>query len=339
MRLDFFSDNSAGACPEVMAALAAANYGFAAPYGRDEVTASAVARIRELLSCDTEVRFLPSGTAGNALACAMLCRPFEAVVAHQSAHIMTHEAGAPGFLGSGLGLMGVPGASAKINPAALRRAIASSDAGNGQPLAALSLTNATECGTLYTLEEMRVLSDMARSHGLGVHLDGARLANAAAAGLDVTALASSGIDVMVLGGTKAGATLSDALIIFNRGLTHHLDARMKQMGQLPSKGRMLAAPWLGLLEIGEDGIQPWLRHAAHANAMARKLAALMPFPIAHTVQTNAVFAQMPECAFQRLLEVGWKASRTRDGSVRFVCSWAVTGTAVEQLGEALRTLT
>ena len=164
-----------------------------------------------------------------------------------------------------------------------------------------------------------------------MHLDGARLANAAASGLDVKALKDLDIDILIVGGTKAGMPPSEAVVLFDKGLSRRFDARLKQAGQLPSKGRFLAAPFIGMLESGA-----WLERARHANAMARKLAALMPFPARHPVQANALFVDMDEGALQRLRQLGWFVYRFTDGTVRFMCSWATTPEAVEELGEALK---
>jgi threonine aldolase len=289
--------------------------------------------VRTLLDADAEVRFVASGTAANAIACATLCRPFEAVLAHVHAHICTDETGAPGFFGHGLGLIGLPGASGKIDPAALDAALGQPDAPHQQSAAALSLTQATEYGGVYTQGELTRLTGAARAAGLPIHLDGARLANAVAAGFDIKALRGLGVSLLIIGGTKAGMPLSEAVVLLDASLSRRFDARLKQAGQLPSKGRFLAAPWIGMLETGA-----WSARAAHANAMAKALAARMPFPLAHPVQANAVFVDMDEAALARLQAKGWFVYRFIDGSVRFMCSWATTLEAVEALGEALKAI-
>jgi threonine aldolase len=330
-RQDFASDNTAPVAPEAISGLIRANAGPAPAYGEDPFTAQAAEMVRALLDADAEVRFLASGTAANALALSMLCRPFETVLAHEEAHVTTGEAGAPGFMGGGLAVAGLPGASGRIDPAALAGALAAPDSAHRQGPAALSLTDATEYGTLYPPEDLARLVRTAKAAGLGVHLDGARLANAVAAGLDLKTLGRMGVDVLVMGGAKAGLPPSEALVVFDKALARRLDARLKNAGQLVSKGRYLAAPWVGMLEDGA-----WRRHAAHANAMARRLARLMPFPIVHPVEANAVFAALDEAALTRLHGESWLAHRVADGSVRFMCSWATTGEAVDELGEALR---
>lgn len=331
LRYDFASDNVAGAMPEALDALVAANAGFAAGYGADEVCAQAADLIRALLDADAEVRFTASGTAANALTLAALAAPHEAVICHEHAHIASDETGAPGFFGSGLGLVTLPGASGRIDPAALAQTLAQPEVSYHQSPAALSLTNATEYGAVYSEAGLGALIEPAKAAGLKVHLDGARISNAAAAGFPLKRLKALGVDIAVLGGTKAGSTPSEAIVLFDRTLARRFDARMKHGGQLVSKARYLAAPWIGMLETGA-----WTARATHANAMARKLAALMPFPVSHPVEANGVFATMDQPALKRLRGKGWQAYRFIDGSVRFMCSWATTEAAVEELGEALK---
>jgi threonine aldolase len=314
-----------------MEAVLAANTGYTSGYGTDAVTAKAADMVRELLDADAEVRFVASGTAANALSLAALCRPFEAVLAHEHAHVCTDETGAPGLFGHGLGLIGLKGPSGKIDPAGLEAPLAAPDVSYRQPPAALSVTNATEYGTVYTPDEIRALTAPVKAKGYGVHLDGARLANAAASGFDLRAIKDLGVDLLVVGGTKAGMPPTEAVVILDRALARRFDARLKQAGQLPSKGRFYAAPFIGMLGTGA-----FLRHAAHANAMAKKLAELMPFPVAHAVQANGVFVEMEEERLAALHASGWFVYRFLDGSVRFMCSWATTEAAVEELGEALR---
>jgi threonine aldolase len=332
-RYDFASDNTAPATPEAMAAIVAANSGFTAGYGADVVSTRAADLVRGLLDVDAEVRFVASGTAANAISVAALARPFEAVLAHEQAHVCTDETGAPGFFGQGVGLIGLPGASGRIDPAALAAVLDLPDVSYRQPAAALSLTNATEFGTVYSVDQMARLIQPVKARGYGVHLDGARIANAAAAGFELKRIAALGVDLFVLGGAKAGMPPTEALVILDPGLARRIDARLKQAGQLPSKGRFYAAPFVGMLENGA-----LLRHAAHANGMAARLAAAMPFRIAHPVEANALFVEMDAPTLERLHAAGWFAYRFLDGTVRFVCSWATTEAAVDELAETLRGL-
>ena len=332
-RYDFASDNTAPAAPEAIEAMVAANTGFTSGYGTDAVSAKGADAIRALLNTDAEVRFVTSGTAANAICLATLCRPFEAVLAHEHAHVTTDETGAPGFFGHGLGIIGLAGVSGKIDPAALERPLGAPDQAHWQAPAALSLTNATEYGTVYSAQALRALIDPVKARGFGVHLDGARLANAAAAGFDLTAIEGLGVDMLVIGGTKAGMTPTEAIVMFDKSLARRFDARLKQSGQLPSKGRFYAAPFIGMLDTGA-----FVRHAAHANAMARRLADAMPFKVNHPVEANGVFVEMDEPTLARLHAAGWFIYRFLDGSVRFMCSWATTPEAVDELVACLETL-
>ena len=329
-RYDFASDNVAGAMPEVIDALSRFNGGFEAGYGADTVSARAADLIRRLLDVDAEIWFAASGTAANALTLATLAQPHEAVVGHEHSHIATDETGAPGFFGSGVGVIGLPGPSGKINATALTTALAGKDSPHHQSAAALSVTQATEFGGVYAEADLAALVSPARSRGLKIHLDGARLANAVAAGFDPLAIKRLGVDVVVLGGTKAGSTPTEAIVLIDRTLGRRFGARLKHGGQLTSKARFLAAPWIGMLEGGA-----WSTRAAHANAMARRLADAMPFRINHPVEANGVFVEMDEAALTRLRDAGWFVYRFIDGSVRFMCSWATTPEAVDELAATL----
>ena len=330
-RVQFASDNTAGAAPEAIESLVRYNSGATSGYGTDTVSAKAADAVRAFLDADADIRFVGSGTAANAISLATLCRPFESVLAHEHAHVCTDETGAPGFFGHGLGLIPLGGASGRIDPAALDRALTVPDASYRQSPAALTLTQATEYGTVYTVDAIKTLTAKAKARGLPVHLDGARLANALAAGFPVTALKDLDIDLLVIGGTKNGMTPTEALVIFDKGLSRRFDARLKQAGQLPSKGRFFSAPWIGMLETGA-----FLRHAAHANQMAQRLAAGMPFKIRHPVEANGIFVEMDDAAHQRLIAEGWFVYRFTDGAVRFMCSWATTPEDVDALIHSLK---
>jgi len=337
MRYDFGSDNTAGMAPAALQALVAANEGHARSYGADDVTARAADLIRQRLDADAEVRFVFSGTAANAIALSMLAWPHEAVLAHHAAHVCTDETGAPGYFGQGVGLIGLPGFSGKIDPTALKAALEEPEVGHRQPPAALSLTQSTEYGAVYSEEELRHLIEPVKLRGYGVHMDGARLANAAAAGFDLKEIARLGVDVLVFGGAKAGALCAEAIVMFDRSLARRVDNRLKQAGQTASKARFLAAPFVGLLESGA-----WESGAAHANLMAQRLADgvadMSPFVLAHPVEANAVFVRMPAQTHERLNGKGWACYRFDDGSVRFVCSWATSEAAVDELLADMATL-
>jgi threonine aldolase len=332
-RYDFASDNVAGAMPEALDALARFNGGFEASYGDGGVCERAAELIRDLLDVDAEVRFAASGTAANAVSLAALAAPHEAVLAHELSHVATDETGAPGFFGAGLGITPLAGASGRIDPAALARALTLEDSAHHQSPAALSVTQATEFGAVYGEADLAALTGPAKAAGLKAHLDGARLANAVAAGFDPKAVGRLGFDILVLGGTKAGATPTEAIVLLDKSLSRRFGARLKHAGQLVSKARYLAAPWIGLLENGA-----WRAGAKHANAMAARLAAAMPFPLRHPVEANGVFVEMDEATLQALGRTGWAAYRFLDGSVRFMCSWATTAEAVDALAETLNGL-
>ena len=330
MRYDFGSDNTAGMAPSAVDGLVRANEGFASAYGSDEITARAADQIRQRLDADADIRFVFSGTAANAIALSMLAHPFEAVLAHNAAHVCTDETGAPGFFGQGVGLIGLPGFSGKIDPLALKAQLDEPEVGHRQPPAALSLTQATEYGAVYSEEELRHLIEPVKALGYGVQLDGARLANAAAAGFDLKDIPRLGVDVLVFGGAKAGANCAEAIVLFDKTLARRLDNRLKQAGQTASKARLLAGPMLGLLESGD-----WEAGGAHANLMAQRLAegiaSRSRFVLAHPVDANAVFVRMPAEAHARLQALGWACYVFHDGSVRFVCSWATKAEAVDEL--------
>jgi threonine aldolase len=330
-RYDFASDTAAGAMPEALEALGRFNGGFMGGYGEDAVCARAGDLIRALLDADAEIWFAASGTAANAVSLAALARPFEAVAAHRHSHVIVDEAGAPGFFGAGLGLIPLPGPSGLMDPAALATLLAGAEEAQRQSPAALSLTHATEFGALYGEAALADLIGQARSAGLAVHLDGARLAHAVAAGFDPKTLARLGVDILVLGGSKVGAPPTEAIVILNKALARRFGPRLKHGGQLTAKSRFLAAPWIGMLETGA-----WVTRAAHANAMARRLAALTPFPVVHPVQTNGVFVAMDPATLARLAAAGWAAYRFVDETVRFMCSWSTTPEGVDEFGAVLR---
>lgn len=332
-RYDFASDNVAGAMPEVLEALTRFNGGFEAGYGGDTVSARAADLIRGLLDVDAEIWFAASGTAANALSLAALAAPHEAVIGHHFSHIATDETGAPGFFGSGVGIIGLSGDSGRIDPKALARTLTMGDSAHHQSPAALSVTQSTEFGAVYSEASLSALIGPAKAAGLKIHLDGARLANAVAAGFDPRAVARLGVDVLVLGGTKAGGTPTEAIVLIDKTVGRRFGARLKHGGQLASKARFLAAPWIGMLEGGA-----WQARAAHANAMAQRLAAAMPFTITHPVEANGVFVEMDEPTLARLHAAGWFVYRFIDGSARFMCSWATTPEAVDELAGVLTVL-
>ena len=330
---DFASDNNAGIAPEAWAAMDEARHGFIASYGNDEWTARACDLVRELFECDCQVFFTFNGTAANSLALASMCQSYHSILCHEHSHVETDECGAPEFFSNGTKVLVVGGAQAKIDPAALERQITRRDDVHYPKPRVVSLTQTTEMGTLYSAGELSAIHEIVRRHGLRLHMDGARFANAVAAtGLRPAELSwKRGVDVLCLGGTKQGMPVGDAVVFFKKELAAEFEYRCKQAGQLASKMRFLAAPWVGMLRDGA-----WLRHAQHANACAHKLgAALAQIPgveLVVPVQANAVFPRFPDAVVRQLREKGWIFySFIGDGGARLMCSWQTTGARIDAL--------
>jgi threonine aldolase len=309
-------------CPEALEALLAANaQGHAVGYGDDPWTARACERLRVLFETDCAVFLVFSGTAANALALAQICRPYHAIIAHAESHVATDEAGAPGFFGGGASLLTADTPHAKLTPEAVEALATGGRGVHSVKPAAVSLTQATEMGTLYSREELVALTETARRRGLKVHMDGARLANAVAAlacaPADLTWRA--GVDVLCFGGVKNGLGAGEAVLIFDKALAHEFAWRVKQAGQLNSKMRLMAAPWVGLLESGA-----WLKNAWHANAMARRLwEAIAKVPGVEAmapVESNGVFVRLPKALAEGLRQKGWRFYSWGDGH-RLMCAW------------------
>jgi len=325
-RLHFASDNYAGICPEAWQALAAANTGYAVSYGDDSWTTRACDALRAFFETDCEVFFVFTGTAANSLALASLCQSYHSVICHETAHVETDECGASEFFSNGTKLLTVGGPDGKVDPAAVEDTVNKrSDIHYPKPKV-LTISQPTELGTLYTPAELAALHGLTRRLGLKLHVDGARFANAVAAlNLPPKELTwRAGVDVLTLGGAKSGLPVGEAVVFFDRQLAFEFDYRCKQAGQLASKMRFLSAPWLGLLENGA-----LLRHAAHANACARQLAAeLTGIPgvrLVHPVAANAVFVQLPDPAIADLRRRGWVFyTFIGSGHCRFMCSWATS---------------
>lgn len=337
----FASDNTAGACPEVLAAVAEAARGHAPSYGSDPWTERATEAIRRLVGRDdAEVFLVFTGTAANALALATLAPPFGLVACHPAAHALNDEAGAPGLLGGGLQMRALPGRDGKVQPGALAAFVEDAHLHTGKP-AAVTLTQATELGTVYTLEELRALRDAAGAAGLRIHMDGARLANAVETlGCTVAdVVASAGLDALSLGGTKDGAISAEAVVLFDRALADAFAYRRKQAGQLASKHRFLAAQWVGLLET-----DAFRRNARQANAMAARLEAgahKLGLPAAWPREANEVFLPLDARTREGLAARGWTLHDDPAwGATRIVAAWDTTEADVDallaDLAEALR---
>src|SRR3954454_17090741 len=273
--MNFASDNTAGIAPEILQALAAGNDGFAMGYGNDDVTRAVERRIGEIFERDVAVFLVPTGTAANALALAHISPPWGAVFAHAEAHILTDECGAPEFFGSGLKLVGMPGAGCKIAPETLAETVTRYEGHAPHQVipAAFSFAQACEAGTIYRPDEIAALAKIAHAHGMKVHMDGARFANALvrmnASPAEVTW--KTGVDVLSFGATKGGAMAAEAVVFFDRELAANMAERRKRAGHLVSKHRFLALQMQAFL-AGDC----WLRLARHANAMADRLAGRVP---------------------------------------------------------------
>jgi threonine aldolase len=336
----FASDNTSGYCPEAWEALARANADCQPSYGDDPWTARACQAIRALFECDAEVFFVFNGTAANSLALAAACQSYHAVVCHELAHVETDECGAPEFFSNGTKVLTAPGAGAKLTPAAVAHVVERRRDIHYPKPRVLSVTQATELSTVYAPAEIAALAEVAGTHGLVLHMDGARFANAVAA-LDVPPRAitwEAGVDVLCLGGTKNGMGLGEAVVFFRRELAHEFAWRCKQAGQLASKMRFLAAPWVGLLESGA-----WLGHARRANAAAARLeaglAAVPGVELLGRREANAVFARLPAPLAAALRERGWRFyDFIGAGGCRFMCSWATTDADVDALVADVRRL-
>lgn len=321
----FASDNTAGVCPEALAALQEANAGRVPSYGDDAPTAAAKQQLAAVFETECEVFFVFNGTAANALVLAALCQRHHAILCHALSHVHTDECGAPEFFTGGSKVLPIEAPHAKLRPADLAPALGRGHGVHFPKLRALSLTQSTELGTLYTPEELGALGRFAREQGFAVHVDGARFANAAAAGrergfspADLTWRA--GVDVLCLGGTKNGLLATEAVIFFNRTLAREFDYRVKQSGQLASKMRFAAAQWNAVVRDGA-----WLRHAAHANRQAQRLSAglcALGFSLVAPTEVNGVFVELPPRVFAALEDRGWHFYRfVGEHGYRLMCSW------------------
>ena len=345
--MNFASDNTGRVHPKIMAALAAANDGHLPSYGSDSITRAAQNRLREIFDApEAAVHFVATGTASNALALSLMTPGWGRVFCHESAHIQTSETGAPEFFMGGGKLLLVAGPDGKIGAENFGTALdcyGDTSVHSGCN-AGLSLTNATEAGTIYELDELRGLTAMARDAGLFVHMDGARFANALAAQDAAPAEASwrAGVDILSLGATKNGCMGAEAVVIFDPAKARDFEYRRKRGGHLYSKHRYLSAQILAWLD---DGL--WLELAGHANAMARDLAfglgALSDVVIDQRVETNSVFATLPLALLTRLEAAGatfhyWPEPVAGDAaaSVRLVCGWDTRPEDVERFLSVLR---
>ena len=330
---EFASDNTLGICPEALAVLKEANCGATESYGDDKWTRRLRQSVCDLFETDCDAHLIFNGTAANALALAQLCQPFHSVVCYQQAHIQTDECGAPEFFTGGSKLLLVGGIGGKMDVDEVKAMIDRQPEPHAHKPRVVSITQATEFGTIYRRDEIDAIADVARNREMFLHMDGARFANAIAtlncAPKEITW--QRGVDVLCFGGTKNGLAAGELVIFFKRELSREFDYRVKQAGQLASKMRFLAAPWIGLLGNGV-----WLRNAQHANAKARKLAERLQrdakIDIVLPVEANAVFVRLPEVIVRNLQTRGWHFYKFIEPDVyRLMCSWATADAEIDRL--------
>lgn len=340
----FTSDNAAGAAPGVLETMARLAGGPAMAYGTDPVSDRARAMIREVFEApDAAVQFVSTGTAANALALATMCPPWGSVWCHDEAHIEVDECGAPEFYTGGAKLVKIEGEDGRMEQAALERAIAAAGASvHNVQKGALSITQATEAGTVYSAEAIAKLAAAAKAAGAPVHLDGTRFANAiAATGASPAEMSwKAGVDVLCLGFTKNGAPAAEAVVMFDPARGHEFELRRKRGGHLFSKMRFISAQIIAMLEDGA-----WLRFAGHANAMAARLAeGLKGVPGANIiwpVEANLIFVDLPQAAHDAAKAKGGAyhlMPGAPEGMVRarLVASYATTEADVDALIAALK---
>ena len=331
----FFSDNAAPAHPKVIEAIAASNR-LDTAYDGDEWSQRLDGAFSELFGTDVRALWVSTGTAANCLALAALCPPYRAIICHRDAHIEVDEAGAPGFFTGGAKLMLLDGPGAKITAQAVGEAcdLIRQDVHQVQP-AAISITNATEYGVVYRAAEVNALGQVAKQRGLAVHMDGARFANALAttgeSPADVTWRA--GVDTMSFGFVKNGGLNAEALILFRAELFDEVSVRRKRAGHLASKGRMLAAQILALLDHGL-----WQDNARSANSAAQTVAAAAPERLIYPVEANEIFLKVTPDEAGRLRAQGFDFYEWGPGQIRFVTSWDPQGEDIERLSAAIAAL-
>jgi threonine aldolase len=331
----FASDNVASVCPEVLAAITAANTPDAG-YDGDALSAQLDGAFSQLFSTDVAALWVTTGTAANSLALAALCPPYGGILCHQDAHIENDEAGAPEFFTHGAKLITVAGAGAKLAPDALAARIGriAGDVHRVQP-AAISITNATELGRVYTVEETAALGEQARSLGLRFHLDGARFSNAVAfLSCDPADLTwRTGVEMMSFGFIKNGGMNAEALICFRPELAQELRVRRKRSGHLSSKGRFQAAQLLALLK---DDL--WLANARKANDGAQRLARTAADRLAEPVEANELFVRLNPEEASGLRAAGFQFYDWEGGTARFVVSWDQPESDIAALARAFSAL-
>lgn len=334
--MNFQSDNAAATCPDIIAAVVAANVATSGAYDADPWTERLDAAYSEVFATACTVLPVSTGTAANALALAAMIPPYGAVVCHAEAHIHVDECGAPEFFTGGAKLLTVQGVDGKLDPAGVTEALAGHRGGVHQvQIGALSLTQATECGTIYTPDEIAALTEMANARGWKVHMDGARFANALVSlGCHPGDISwRAGVDILSLGAIKNGGMTAEAMVIFDPALVETIRFRRKRAGQMPSKGRFNAAQLLAYVETN-----CWRSNAARANAGAALLAASMPARLAYPVEANEVFADLGAGGADQLRAAGFHFYDWGDPAAnvaRFVVAWDTPDAALYALATAV----
>jgi threonine aldolase len=336
---NFSSDHVAPACDAILSAVNKANEGFVTSYGGDDLTAKLQSMASDLFEKQVAIFPVTSGTAANALALSQIVPPFGAIYCYEAAHIVTDEAGAPGFFTGGAQLIGFPAANGKIHPAQLTKAVAyAEDLGihHVKP-GAVTLTQATEWGTVYGLQEIAAISQVARQHELPLHMDGARFANALVHLRCSPAEATwkCGVDVLSLGATKNGALGADAVVFFDPAMARDFERRRKRAGHLMSKLRFVSAQLIAYLKNGL-----WLENARHANAMALRMAEglkrVAGAKLLHPVEANELFLALPEETVRNLESQGfyfyrWPLRAAESGvTIRLVTCFATSSADVDE---------
>ncbi|MDC1071840.1 low specificity L-threonine aldolase [Gammaproteobacteria bacterium] len=337
---NFMSDNVSGACPEVMDALIQANEDNSPSYGDDPWTKELTVRLQEIFETPVTVFPLTTGTAANALALSTLTPVFGKIYCHELAHINTDECGAPEMFTGGAKIIDIPGENGRISAESLERTIyGAGNVHHAQP-ATVSITQACESGTVYSLDEIRSITSVAHAHSLHMHMDGARFANAIAT-LGVTPAQmtwQAGIDVLSFGGTKNGCLAAEAVVFFKPELVGDFPFLQKRAGQLVSKSRFISSQFTGYLSN-----DVWLRNARHANAMAQRLskgmARLPGLELAYPTESNEVFVKIPTDLIERLWAQHLSINDEElDGkAVRFVTAWNTTESQVDDLLQLIAT--
>jgi threonine aldolase len=343
MAMNFASDNAYGASAEILAALNKASDGAVASYGEDPITARAQQRLSAIFARDVRSFPVATGTAANSLILATLCPPYGAVFCHAESHIAVDECAAPEFFSGGAKLVLLEGDGAKITPAIIEAALPNFRRGVHSPKpSVVSITQATELGTLYTPSEIRAIADCAHRNGMTLHMDGARFANALASldcdAADITWRA--GVDALSFGATKNGALCAEAAVFFDHAMVSDFEYRRKKGGHLFSKMRFISAQLDAYLEDDR-----WLKTARHANALAKELSdgllRMEGAELAHKTEANEIFVWLPDASVKRLRKAGakfydWMPPREGRTMIRLVTSFATTESDVAKFMEVAK---